>query len=292
MTDGADVVASRDSSVGRRPRMEGEATEVAADGRARRRFALRSGPGVMVSRVALVILILAAWQLASDRLVPRAFVSDPGAVFAQLRAWVADGSLWQNLAITLESTLVGYASGAVVGVLAGFVLGRAPFAATVLDPFVNALYALPKIALAPLFILWFGIDILPKIVLAAVLVFFLVFYNTFAGVRDSRRDLIDSVRVMGASRLQILRYIVLPSSLPWIFVGLRISAPYALTGAVVGELLASNRGLGFLIQLSTSTFNPAGIFAVLLLLAVLAGLFNLIVVRAEEIALRWKKVER
>jgi NitT/TauT family transport system permease protein len=256
-------------------------------------IALRSrAVRLLAARLGVVGLFLLAWQLASDRLIPRAFVSEPGAVFAQLGSWIADGSLWPNLAVTLESTLIGYATGSAVGVVTGFVLGRSAFAASVLDPFINALYALPKVALAPLFILWFGIDILPKIVLAAVLVFFLVFYNTFAGVRDSRRDLIDVVRVMGASRLQILRYVVFPSSLVWIFAGLRIAAPYALTGAVVGELLASNKGLGFLIELSTSTFNPAGIFAVLLVLALLAAVFNLVVVHIEGIALRWKRLER
>jgi NitT/TauT family transport system permease protein len=246
----------------------------------------------MATRLAVVALFLLVWQLAGDRLVPRAFISDPVSVFAQLGGWIADGSLWRNLGITLESTLMGYLVGSAVGVVTGFVLGRAQFAASVLDPFINALYALPKVALAPLFILWFGIDLLPKIVLAAVLVFFLVFYNTFAGVRDTRRDLVDSVRVMGATRLQILRYVVFPSSLAWIFIGLRISAPYALTGAVVGELLASNKGLGFLILMSTGTFNPAGIFSVLLVLAILAGIFNIVIVYLEGIVLRWKRLER
>lgn len=251
-------------------------------------WSFRSAPGLLAARLAVVALFLLLWQLAGDRVVPRAFVSDPVSVFGQLGAWISDGSLWRNLGITLESTLIGYALGSAVGVVTGFMLGRALFAASVLDPFINALYALPKVALAPLFILWFGIDILPKIVLAAVLVFFLVFYNTFAGVRDTRRDLIDSVRVMGANRLQILRYVVLPSSLAWIFIGLRIAAPYALTGAVVGELLASNKSLGFLIEVSTSTFNSAGIFGVLLVLAVLAGIFNIVIVYLEGTVLRWK----
>jgi NitT/TauT family transport system permease protein len=274
----------------------GEADNIEADVSPPRRKAggeVRWGGAVLVlSRLAMIAVFLLVWQFASGRLIPRAFISDPQAVLSQLSRWIADGSLWFNLGITLESTLIGYACGAAVGIVTGFTLGRAPFAASVLDPFINAAYALPKIALAPLFILWFGIDQLPKIVLASVLVFFLVFYNTLAGVRDCRRDLIEVVTVMGASRLQVLRLVVLPSSLVWIFTGLRIAAPYALTGAVVGELLASNKGLGFLIELSTSQFNPAGIFAVLFVLAVVAALFNVVVVRLEDSALRWKRLEK
>ena len=148
------------------------------------------------------------------------------------------------------------------------------------------------IALAPLFILWFGIGIQAKIILTATIVFFLVFFNTYAGVRDTSRELIDIVRLMGARTGQVLWRVVLPSALTAIFVGLRVSVPYALIGAVVGEMMASNRGVGFLLVRATGQFDTAGAFAALFVLIVISTCFNAGIVTLERYLLRWKKVQR
>ena len=165
---------------------------------------------------------------------------------------------------------MGFIIGSVGGVVLGIWLGVSPFASRLLNPYLNALNALPKVALAPLFVLWFGLGIESKIALAAVLVLFLVFLNTFAGVREVDQDLIDGARLMRATRVQVIAKVIIPSAMSWVFAGLKISVPYALIGAVLGEMIAANRGLGYLVQFSGSQFDTAGVFAVLFVIALLA----------------------
>ena len=252
------------------------------------RYRLRLG----LARLALLLVSLAVWQAVSGTLVDSFWISRPSDILQKLLRWIETGVLWYEISITLEEMVVGFLIGALAGLAVGFVLGRSDFLARLLDPFILAIYSLPKIALAPLFILWFGIDLKPKIVLAAVVVFFLVFYNTYAGVRDVDVDLINTVRIMGGNRLQVLRFIVLPSALTWIFTGLKISIPYALIGAVVGEIMASNRGIGYLIEGSAGQFDTAGVFAALLLLMLVATVLNELLNRSESVLLRWKSAGR
>ena len=146
--------------------------------------------------------------------------------------------------------------------------------------------------MAPLFILWFGLGINSKVALAAVLVVFLVFVNTFAGVREVDPDLVDSLRLMRAKRRQILTKVVLPSATSWIFVGLKTAVPYALIGTIIGEMIAANRGLGYLVQRSGSEFDTAGVFAALVVIAVLAVIFNEMVARVQDRIQGWKVVSR
>ena len=245
-----------------------------------------------LARTALLLVIVAVWQAVGGTLVDPFWISRPSDILAKLLKWTETGVLWSQVSITLQEMVVGFIIGAIAGLALGFALGRSEFVARLLDPFILAVYSLPKIALAPLFILWFGIDMKPKIILAAVVVFFLVFYNTYAGVRDVDVDLINTVRIMGGNRLQILRFIVLPSSLTWIFTGLKVSIPYALVGAVVGEIMASNRGIGYLIEGSAGQFDTAGVFAALLLLMVVATVLNELLNRSESVLLRWKGAGR
>jgi NitT/TauT family transport system permease protein len=252
------------------------------------RYRLRLGLG----RLGLLVLLVSVWQAVGGTVVDTFWISRPSEIAAKLAGWIQTGMLWYQLSITLEEMIVGFVLGALAGLAVGFMLGRSEFLASLLDPFILAIYSLPKIALAPLFILWFGIDLKPKIILAAVVVFFLVFYNTYAGVRDVDTDLVNTVRIMGANRLQILRFIVLPGSLTWIFTALKISIPYALIGAVVGEIMASNRGIGYLIVGSAGQFDTAGVFAALLVLMVIATVLNEILNRSEAVLLRWKHAGR
>jgi NitT/TauT family transport system permease protein len=256
------------------------------------RDAERSRWTIALLRVAMVVVGLALWQFISDALQIQFFISEPSAVWHQLWQWITSGTLAANIGVTLEATLYGFIAGAVAGIVVGFVLGLVPLLGRLMDPFITAVYSLPKLALAPLFVLWFGIALEMKIVLTAVIVFFLVFWNTFTGVRETDQELVDVLRVMGAKRRHMIRKVVLPGSLTYIYVGLKLAIPYALTGAVVGELIASNRGLGYLLMSAAGAFNTAGIMAALVVLMVIATILNTLLNISEVRVMRWKRVAR
>jgi NitT/TauT family transport system permease protein len=251
------------------------------------------GGGVMLlCQIALGVAMLLIWQGASGRLVDDFFISNPIAVAERLYQWIADGSLFLHIWATVYETLLGFIVGAVGGVVLGIWLGVSPFTSRLLNPYLNALNALPKVALAPLFVLWFGLGVESKVALAAVLVLFLVFLNTYAGVREADQDLIDSARLMRATRLQVVTKVIIPSALSWVFAGLKISVPYALIGAVLGEMIAANEGLGYLVQFSGSQFDSAGVFAVLIVIALLAVALNYLVELVQHRMERWRVVGR
>lgn len=243
-------------------------------------------------QVVLGIVVLMIWQGASGRLVDDFFISNPLDVGQRLYDWIIDGSLFLHLWATVYETSLGFVVGAAVGVVLGIWLGVSPFTSRLLNPYLNALNALPKVALAPLFVLWFGLGVESKVALAAVLVLFLVFLNTYAGVREVDQDLIDGARLMRASRVQVITKVIIPSALSWVFAGLKISVPYALIGAVLGEMLAANRGLGYLVQYSGSQFDTAGVFAVLFVIALLAVVLNFLVELVQHRMQRWRVVGR
>jgi NitT/TauT family transport system permease protein len=251
-----------------------------------------STPVMAALQVLLGLLFLAAWQLAAGRLVDEFMISSPAAVWARLWQWIASGSILIHIWATVYATVLGFAIGATAGIVAGIWLGLSPFLSRLLDPYIWAFNALPKVALAPLFLLWFGLGISSKVALAAVLVVFLVFVNTFSGVREVDRDLVDSLRLMRATPRQVLTKVILPSATSWIFVGLKTAVPYALIGAIIGELIASNRGLGYLVQRAGSEFDTAGVFAALVVIAVLAIAFNAIVNAGQSRLEGWKIVGR
>ncbi|MGE0717349.1 MAG: ABC transporter permease [Alphaproteobacteria bacterium] len=244
------------------------------------------------TRLAVAAGALGFWEWASGTIIDPFWVSSPSQVFERLREWVATGSIWFHLGITLQETIAGFVCGSLVGMSLGFLLGRNEFLGRVLDPFILSIYSLPKVALAPLFILWFGIGMSAKIVLSAVIVFFLVFYNTYAGVRDADQDLIDVVRLMKGKRRHVLMIAVIPSAMVWVFTGLKIAVPYALIGAVVGEMMASNKGLGHLIEGSAGQFDTAGVFAALFVLMIISTTLHELLNRLEPVVLRWKLVNR
>ncbi|KAA9166819.1 ABC transporter permease [Amycolatopsis acidicola] len=246
---------------------------------------------VWALRIALLVVILVLWQVAADRWIDSTFTSKPTDIVGRLGEWSADGTLWTNTWITVQEIVYGFLIGAAAGAIAGFVLASLNLIYRVLDPFVLALYSIPKVALAPLFIVWFGIGMHMKVLLAAVTVFFLVFLNTSAGVREVDRGLIDAVRLMGGSRWDIARKVVLPASMTGVLTGLKVSIPYALIGAVIGELVASNRGLGYLINDAASQFDTAGVFATLVVLSVIAAVLNVFVSLIGRRANRWKPLD-
>ena len=251
------------------------------------------GSGFMViCQVVLGAVLLLLWQAASGRLIDSFFISNPVEVGTRLFGWIADGSLFVHVWATVYATVIGFAIGSIIGVVLGIWLGVSPFTSRLLNPYMSALNALPKVALAPLFVLWFGLGIESKIALAAVLVLFLVFLNTYAGVREVDQDLIDGARLMRATRAQVITKVVIPSAMSWMFAGLKISVPYALIGAVLGEMIAANRGLGYLVQFSGSQFDSAGVFAVLIVIALLAVALNFLVEIVQHRMQQWRVVGR
>jgi NitT/TauT family transport system permease protein len=243
---------------------------------------------IWLGRAAILLAFLIAWQLASGPLIPKMFVSDPISIGTTIAQWVTDGSLWNHLATSLVTLLIGYVLGAAIGIVAGFLLGLMRFADRTLAPFIAAFYGLPKVALLPLFVIFLGIGIESKVALVAVVVAFLLFYNTRDGVRDIDPDLIDSLRLLGATQLEILRKVLFPAALPWIYTGLRVAVGYALTTTVVGEVLSSNRGIGYLIESSAGRFNSAGVFAAVVVLVVLSLIITATLSRMELSSSRWR----
>lgn len=242
-------------------------------------------------RLVLTVALLVCWEAAADRWFDITFTSKPSDIAERLREWSDDGTLWTNSWVTIQEVVYGFLLGAAAGALAGFVLASFTLAYRVLDPFMMALYSIPKVALAPLFIVWFGIGMHMKVLLAAATVFFLVFLNTAAGVREVDRGLIDAVRLMGGNRWHIARKVVLPASMTGVLTGLKVAIPYALIGAVIGELVASNRGLGYLINDAAAQFDTAGVFATLVVLSVIAALLNLLVGLIGRRVNRWKPID-
>ncbi|MFG1912450.1 ABC transporter permease [Kribbella sp. NPDC048928] len=243
---------------------------------------------ISLARIAVLVAVLVLWQIAAGRWVDPLFISRPSDIWAQLRDWIADGSLATNTVLTVEEIALGFALGAAAGLVGGFLLAILKVLGDILDPYMIALYSIPKVALAPLFIIWFGIDVQMKVLLSAATVFFLVYLNTAAGVRSVDRGLIDAVRLMGGTRRQVIFKVLVPGAMPGVITGLRIGVPYALIGAVVGELVASNKGLGYLMLDSASQFNTAGVFAALAVITVIAGILNLGVNLLQRRSTRWQ----
>lgn len=246
---------------------------------------------LLLLRAILVAAFLAVWELASGRLVAPLFISSPSVVAGKLWTLAESGKLAQHSTYTALNALAGFALGSLAGMFAGLVLGRWQRAAEVLDPFIMGFYSVPKIALAPLFILWFGVGTEMKVLFVAMIVFLLVFLNTYNGVRNVSREQIAILKLMRASEAQLLAKVVLPSAVAWVFTGLRLSVPYALIGAIMSEMLASNRGLGYLLADASAQFDTGGAFAALTAIVILAMLLNAAVRFAERKALPWREVE-
>lgn len=262
-----------------------------APGAPRRLRRHRSAIAPLLS-VALGIAVLLVWQEISGRWVNELWIGRPSTIGRTLWTWVTDGTLWAQLRPTLTEMLLGFALGSAGGVLVGFVLGYFPWAAAIVGPYLTAVYSLPKVALAPLMILWFGIGSEAKVAFSALLVFFLVFYNTLAGVREVDPDLREACVLMGSSGRQVMRYVIIPHAAAWVFVGVRLALPYALVGAVVGEMFASNQGIGFLLQKSTNEFDTNSAFAVLFIMMILSTSLNALIHWVERRIQRWKPSNR
>jgi NitT/TauT family transport system permease protein len=239
-------------------------------------------------RLILVVSLLCAWQIVSGWLIPTNWIASPLLVADTAWDWIASGILFFHLKITFIEMLIGSLLGASAAIATGFLLSSSRLLADALLPYISAFYGIPRIALAPLFVIWFGIGIVSKIALVTVVVFFLVFFNAFVGARDVDRIYIDTMRVMGASKWDVFTKVTLPYSAGWIFVGLKFALPRALIAAVVGEIISSNRGLGYLLEESGSMFDVSGILVAVFVLAVLGVLMNMLLNRLEAVTNRYR----
>lgn len=245
------------------------------------------GAVVAALRTALAILLFGSWELASGTLLDPFWVSSPTAIVAKLALWTGGGSIFVHAWMTLYVITAGLAIGLLPGVALGVALGASPFLNRLFAPFLVFFYCIPLIALAPLLILWFGLGLTPKIVIVAVIVLFLVFFNVHAGMLTQDRDLSDGLRLMGGRRRDIALKIFVPASLPWIAAGVRIAVPYAVVGAVVGEMIVASEGLGFLVKKSASVLDSTGVFAGIVVLTAISVVIDSGVHGLERRLLKW-----
>jgi NitT/TauT family transport system permease protein len=283
----------RERDVGRGA-SDGRRQGLRADVRGPTSHVLRLGGAapLIASQILLAVAILGFWEFASGRLIDSFFVSKPSLVAVDLWKAVESGSLYRDIWVTVaRETVVGFAAGAPLAILLGFLLAQAPRVAAVLRPFILALYGIPRIALAPLFIVWFGIGEISKIFLAMLITFFLVFFNTYSGISSVDPGLKNVARVMGTNRLQMLTKVILPAASPWIIDGLRIAFPQALVAAVVAEVVMSTVGIGHRIILSTQTFNMTGTMTGVITLVVVVMLVSFLLDKIESVVLRWRPAE-
>lgn len=255
---------------------------------ARRRKAL-----VAAARVLLLVAVLGLWEgLSRAKIIDSFNFSMPSKIWDQIWTWVmhgtAQGSLGEQIWATLQEALLGWIIGVVAGVLFGIALGRIAFLADVLGPYVKVLNSIPRIVLAPIFLIWFGLGPASKVASAVVLVFFPVFFNAFQGAREVDRNLVANARILGASNRRVTLQVVIPSATSWIFTSLHVSFGFALIGAIVGEYIGATKGIGLLVAASQGTFNAAGVYAAMVILAVVALAAEGLLTFAERRIFRWK----
>jgi len=247
---------------------------------------------VWLLRLAIVVVWLGSWELTATYWIDPFFYSKPSKIWERLVDWFSAGtdfgSIWYNIFVTVEEAVIGFAIGAVAGVVFGVILGRSSYLAQVLAPFIKAANALPRIVLAALFLIWFGLGLPSKIATVIVLVFFAVFFNAFTGAREVDRNLIDNARILGATRGQVMKSIVLPSATSWILSSLHVAFGFALIGAVVSEYTGAKAGMGFLIANATGTFDTAGVYAGMLIITVVALFAEWGISSMEGRLLRWR----
>lgn len=255
------------------------------------RRSARDRLAVLAWRAGLLAAGLAVWEVGVARRwagMDPFFLSRPSAIAEQVWQWVSTGFIFTHVSVTMQEAVLGFTCGALLGVAAGFLFALSRRVAEVLEPAVVLLNAVPRVVLAPLFILWFGLGLASKVVLGISLVFFVVFFATWAGIREVDRDIVANARIMGASRWQLVRHVMLPSALTWIFSSLRVSVGFALVAAVVGEYLGASRGMGYLIAFAESMFNATQVMAGLVVLMVVVAALDVVLRRVEARFSAWK----
>jgi NitT/TauT family transport system permease protein len=262
--------------------------------------ALAPGPKTLrVYQLLVLALVFAFWHVAtSPTLLPPIYFDDayqaafffgePLKVLSRLWDWFASGEIWGHLWVTLIETALAFVIGTVFGVAIGLWLALSPAASAILDPYIKALNAMPRVILAPIFFVWFGLGIASKVALGVTLVFFIVFFNVYQGVREVSPNVLANARMLGASRRQLLRHVYLPSAMSWVFASLHNSVGLAFVGAVVGEYLGSASGVGYLIHQAEGVFDINTVFAGILLLTAFALVLDWLVGLIEKRLMVWQ----
>ncbi|EKS9889261.1 ABC transporter permease [Burkholderia cepacia] len=269
------------------------ATTLEDDERAAQRRLRRRRNLIVTLRIAVLVIVLGGWELAARlKWIDPFFFSMPSLIFAQLQDWFANGTsqgpLLTQVWVTLEETGIGFVIGSVAGVICGIVLGRNKLMADVFGLYIQIANSIPRVVLGSIFVIALGLGMASKIALAVVMVFFVVFGNAFQGVREADRYLIANAQILGASRRQITTAVVIPSALSWILASLHVSFGFALVGAVVGEFLGSKQGIGLLISTAQGAFNASGVFAAMIVLAVVALAADYLLTWLEKRLLKWR----
>jgi NitT/TauT family transport system permease protein len=251
------------------------------------------GTAVWTGRAVVLVVVLGGWELlARLGVLDPFFYGQPSQVVGQIATWAQDGtaqgSLWAQIGVTMEETVLGWVIGVVFGVVFGIALGRIRFLADVLGPYIKIMNSIPRIVLGSIFIVAFGLGLFSKVLLAIVLVFFAVFFNAFQGTREVDRNLMANARILGATRWRVTREVVLPSAFTWIIASLHVSFGFALIGAIVGEFLGAQQGLGLLIRTAQGTFNANGVLAAMVIVAVVALIAEGLITALEKKILRWR----
>src|SRR5437763_1516228 len=248
----------------------------------------RRRTSLLAYRVLLLVVVFLAWYALTELAVlPTFFFGRPVVVLRRIAGWFSSGKIYPHLGVTLVETVLAFAIGTALGVVAGLWLGLRPLASALLDPYIKAANAMPRVILAPIFAVWFGLGIASKVALGITLVFFIVFFNVFQGVREVSPVVLANVRMLGATRRQLLRHVYLPSATSWVFSSLHTSVGMAFVGAVVGEYLGSAAGVGYLILQAEGSFDIDTVFAGILVLTGFALLLDYVVTVIELRLLVW-----
>ena len=250
-------------------------------------------------QIALLVAIFVIWHVStSPGLIPPIFVDnehraafffgEPAKIFSVIWVWFSGGEIYPHLWVTLQETALAFVIGTMLGLGIGLWLGLTPLASAILDPYIKAMNAMPRVILAPIFMVWFGLGIWSKVALGVTLVFFIVFFNVYQGVKEVSPVVLNNARMLGANASQLLRYVYLPSATSWVFSSLHTSVGMAFVGAVVGEYLGSAKGVGYLIHQAEGSFDINTVFAGILVLTVFALLLDFAVTFAENKLLKWR----
>jgi NitT/TauT family transport system permease protein len=244
---------------------------------------------ILMWQLALAVAFIATWEWGSaTKMLDPFFFSQPSQVILRVAHWITTGSIWPHILTTFTEAALSFALGAFAGVVFGFLLARIPILALILDPYIRIANSLPRVVLAPIFLLWFGLGIWSKVALGVTVVFFVVFFNAYRGVREADPVIIDNVRMLGASERQLIRHVLIPSALSWIFSSLHVSIGLAIIAVVVGEYLGASSGIGYLIAQAEGTFDTTGVFAGMAVLAVGVLAVGGVVDQLERRLLRWR----
>ena len=249
---------------------------------------------LLVLQILVAVVTVALWYVLTTYpifgkvLLPPFFFSTPVDVAKQVVDWFVSGVIWRHLWVTLSESILAFVLGSIGGVLVGFWFARQPRTAAVFDPYVKMVNALPRVVLAPIFTLWFGLGIWSKVALGITLVFFIVFFNVYQGVKEVSPTVLANGRMLGMNERQLMRHVYWPSAMSWMFSSLHTSVGFAVVGAVVGEYLGAAAGLGYLIQQAEGVFDVAGVFAGMFVLAAFVIVIDLLVSVVEKRLLVWR----